>query len=101
MTTGEIISLVALCITLVGLIISFYFNIKKATKERDQERANNINNVAEIKSDIKSINSNVDEIKVKVEKIDDKIEKDHDKIIDFESRIRNLEKAVFSKGGIK
>ena len=99
MTNGEIISLIAVCLSFIGVLTSFLFSYKKATKERDQERESNIKNMAEIKNDTNNIRNNVDEIKVKVEKIDDKMEKDHDKLIEHENKIRNLEKEVFYKGG--
>ena len=99
MTRGEIYSLLAVCLSFLGVLTSFIFSYKRATKERDQERDSNVKNVTDIKNNISNIKENVDEIKVNVEKIDNKIEKDHDKIIEHENKIRNLEKEVFYKGG--
>lgn len=99
MTNGEIISLIAVSLSFIGVLTSFIFSYKKAIKERDQERESNIKNVYEIKNSIGSIKTNVDEIKEKVEKIDDKMESDHEKLIEHEQKIRNLEKEVFYKGG--
>lgn len=95
MTNGEIISLIAVCLSFIGVVISFYFSFRKANKERDQERENNIRNVVEIKNNIGSISTSVSEIKYKVERIDEKMQTDHEKLIEHETKIRNLEKEVF------
>ena len=95
MTNGEIISLIAVCLSFIGVVTSFVFSFRKASKERDQERESNIKNVAEIKNNISTINSSVSEIKYKVEKIDEKIQSDHERLIEHETKIRNLEKEVF------
>ena len=101
MTSGEITSLIAVCLSFLGVLTSFMFSYKRATKERDQERESNVKNVADIKNNISNIKENVDEIKVKVEKIDDKMESDHEKLIEHEQKIRNLEKEVFRGGANK
>lgn len=95
MTNGEIISLIAVCLSFIGVVISFIFSFRKASKERDQERENNIRNVIEIKNNIGSISSSVSEIKYKVERIDEKMQNDHEKLIEHETKIKNLEKEVF------
>ena len=95
MTTGEIISIIAVCLSFMGVLTSFIFSFRKASKERDQERESNIRNVAEIKNNIGSITSSVNEIKYKVERIDEKMQSDHEKLIEHETKIRNLEKEVF------
>ena len=95
MTNGEILSLIAVCLSFLGVLTSFVFSFRKANKERDQERESNIRNVAEIKNNISNINTSVSEIKYKVEKIDEKTQIDHEKTIEHETRIRNLEKEVF------
>lgn len=95
MTNGEIISIIAVCLSFMGVLTSFIFSFRKASKERDQERESNIRNVAEIKNNIGSITSSVNEIKYKVERIDEKMQSDHEKLIEHETKIRNLEKEVF------
>lgn len=95
MTNGEIISIIAVCLSFLGVLTSFVFSFKKASKERDQERESNIRNVAEIKNNIGSITSSVNEIKYKVERIDEKMQSDHEKIIEHDTKIKNLEKEVF------
>lgn len=100
MTNGELLSLIAVCLSFVSVLASFVFSYRKAVRERDQERESNIQNIAEIKSSVKLIKTNVDEIKEKVEKIDEKMLNDHERIIEHEQKIKNLEKVVF-KGGNK
>jgi len=95
MTNGEIISIIAVCLSFLGVLTSFVFSFRKASKERDQERESNIRNVAEIKNNIGSITSSVNEIKYKVERIDEKMQSDHEKIIEHDTKIKNLEKEVF------
>lgn len=95
MTNGEIISIIAVCLSFMGVLTSFIFSFRKASKERDQERESNIRNVAEIKNNIGSITSSVNEIKYKVERIDEKMQSDHEKLIEHETKIKNLEKEVF------
>ena len=95
MTNGEIISIKAVCLSFLGVLNSFVFSFRKASKERDQERESNIRNVAEIKNNIGSITSSVNEIKYKVERIDEKMQSDHEKIIEHDTKIKNLEKEVF------
>ena len=95
MTNGEIISIIAVCLSFLGVLTSFVFSFRKASKERDQERESNIRNVAEIKNNIGSITSSVNEIKYKVERIDEKMQSDHEKLIEHETKIKNLEKEVF------
>ena len=98
MTTGEIISIIALCISFFGTITAFLFNARRSNKERDDERDANTKNILTIKNDITNIASNISEIKRKIDKIEDKADNDHEKIIQHETRIRNLEKEVFKKG---
>lgn len=95
MTTGETISLIAVCLSFLAIIISFVFNSKKDNRERDEEKKRNIENIAEIKNNVNNIKSGVDDIKYKVEKIDVKMQNDHDKLTAHETRIKNLEKEVF------
>jgi len=95
MTTGEIISVIAVCLSFFGVVISFIFSSKKDNRERDEEKKSNIENIAEIKNNVNNIKSGVDDIKYKVEKIDEKMQNDHDKLTAHETRLRNLEKEVF------
>ena len=95
MTSGEIISIIAVCLSFMGVLTSFIFSFKKASKERDQERESNIRNVVEIKNNISSITTSVSEIKYKVERIDEKMQSDHEKLIEHDTKIKNLEKEVF------
>lgn len=95
MTNGEIISIIAVCLSFLGVLTSFVFSFRKASKERDQERESNIRNVSEIKNNIGSITASVNEIKYKVERIDEKMQSDHEKIIEHDTKIKNLEKEVF------
>ena len=96
MANGEIISIIAVCLSFLGVLTSFVFSFRKASKERDQERENNIRNVIEIKNNIGAISSSVSDIKYKVERIDEKMQNDHEKLIEHETKIRNLEKEVFN-----
>lgn len=98
MTTGEIISLIALCLSILVFISNFAFSYRKAENERDQERADNVQNIATIKNDISNINKSVLKLENKLDKIDEKTDSDHEKIIEHETRIKNIEKEVFKKG---
>lgn len=97
MATGEIISIIAVVLSFLGVLSSFIFSYKKADREREQERANNIENITVIKKDIISISTDISDIKKKFDKIDEKMNSDHDKITEHETRIKNLEKEVFNK----
>ena len=101
MSNGEILSLIAVSLSFIGVLTSFIFSYKKAIKERDTEREHNINNIAEIRNNISTIKTSVDDIKYKVEKIDEKMQNDHEKLVEHEQKIKNLEKEVFNKGGAK
>lgn len=98
MSNGEIISLIAVSLSFLGVLTSFVFSYRKATRERDQERENSLKNTMEIRNNMAIIKTSTDEIKYKVEKIDIKIQTDHERLIEHEQKIRNLEKEVF-KGG--
>ena len=98
MTTGEIISIIAVCLSFLGVLSSFIFSYRKADKERVQEREMNVKNIVTIKNDIENISTNIGEIKKKIDKIEEKADTDHEKIIQHEARIKNLEKTVFKKG---
>lgn len=98
MSTGEIISIIAVCLSFLGVLSSFIFSYKKADRERNQERELNVQNITTIKKDIANICEEIGEIKNKLNKMDDKRNNDHDIIINHESRITNLEKEVFKKG---
>ena len=97
MTAGEIISIIAVCLSFLGVLSSFIFSYRKADKERDQERETNVKNIVTIKNDITNISKDIGEIKRKIDKIEDRADTDHEKIIQHESRIKNLEKEVFNK----
>ena len=98
MSNGEIISLIAVSLSFLGVLTSFVFSYRKATRERDQERENSLKNTMEIRNNMAIIKTSTDEIKYKVEKIDIKIQTDHERLIEHEQKIKNLEKEVF-KGG--
>ena len=97
MTAGEIISIIAVCLSFLGVLSSFVFSYRRADKERDQERETNVKNIVTIKNDITNISKDTSEIKRKIDKIEDRADNDHEKIIQHESRIKNLEKEVFNK----
>lgn len=95
---GEIISVIAVCLSFLGVLSSFIFSFKKASKERDEERETNIKNITSIKKDISTISADISDMKRKFDRIDEKMSNDHDKIVNHETRIKNLEKEVFKKG---
>lgn len=95
MTNGEIFSLIAVILSFIGVVISFVFSYRKATKERDEERENNVTNIVTIKNNINNIKLSVDEIKEKIEKIDDRTQSDHERLIEHGQKINNLEKAAY------
>lgn len=98
MATGEILSIIAVSLSFLGVLSSFIFSYRKADKERAQEIKNNVENIVTIKNDITNISKDIGEIKRKIDKIEDRAETDHEKIIQHETRIKNLEKEVFKKG---
>lgn len=98
MATGEIISIIAVCLSFLGVLSSFIFSYKKADREREKERELNVENIVTIKNDITNISKDISEIKRKIDKIEDRADNDHEKIIQHETRIKNLEKEVFKKG---
>lgn len=100
MTTGEIISIIAVCISFFGVLSSFMFSNRRANKERDDEREINVKNIVTIKNDITNISENIIDIKRKIDKIEDRADNDHEKIIEHETRIKNLEKSVFNNKNI-
>lgn len=95
MGVGDILSLIAVCLSFVGVASSFVFSYKKADRERDQERELNIKNITTIKNKLDGMGDNVAEIKTKVDRIDDKLSKDHETIVEHEEKIKHLEKEVF------
>ena len=95
---GEIISVIAVCLSFLGVLSSFIFSFKKASKERDEERETNIKNITSIKKDISTISADISDMKRKFDRIDEKMSNDQDKIVNHETRIKNLEKEVFKKG---
>lgn len=99
MSIGEIISIIAVCLSFLGVLSSFIFSYKKADKEREAERELNVKNITTIKNDIKNINEAVVKLENKLDKIDEKMNSDHDKLVEHDTRIRNLENEVFKKGG--
>ena len=94
MSTGEIISIIAVCLSFLGVLSSFLFSYKKANKEAENERELNVIKITNIQNNITNICDDLQTINRKLDKIDN----DHDKIINHESRIINLEKEVFKKG---
>lgn len=95
MELGEIISIVAVVISFLGLIVSFIFSYRKIDKERDTERENNIRNITMIKEDIKSMAEKIENIEVKLSKIDEATN-NYDKAFERNTqRIIHLEKEVF------
>ena len=97
MSNSEIISVVAVILSFIGVISSFIFSYKKADRERDQEREMNIRNITTIKDDVKNMNNNLVEVKSKVEKIDESVCNLNNKIIEHDEKIKHLEKEVFHK----
>ena len=97
MSNGEIISIMAVILSFIGVVSSFVFSYKKADRERDQEREMNIRNITTIKDDVKNMNSNLVEVKSKVEKIDETVCNLNNKIIEHDEKIKHLEKEVFHK----
>ena len=98
MTSGEIISIIAVCISFLGVLSSFIFSYRKADREREKERELNVQNITIIKKEISNIGDDVNDIKAKLNKLSDKRDNDHDIIIKHEARITSLEKEVFKKG---
>lgn len=92
MTAGEIISIIAVVISFLGALTAFYFSMKKQNKEQVAEKSDENHNM-------KMLMADVAEIKAKVEKIDDRMFNDHEKVVEYEARIKNLEKEVFNKKG--
>lgn len=97
MTNGEIISIIAVCLSFIGITISFVFSYKKADREKDKEREDNLVVISEIKNDLTYVKINVKDIKDEVRGINDKMQHDHDKLVEHENKIKNLEKEVFKK----
>lgn len=97
MSTGELISIIAVCLSFLGLLISFIFSYKKDNRESDNEKEKDIANIVEIKSNIITIKSGIEDIKYNVKNLDIKMQNDHEKIIEHETKIKNLEKEVFKK----
>ena len=95
MSTGEIISIIAVVLSFLGVLSSFLFSYKKADREADKERELNVVKITNIQNDISNISGDIQSINKKLDKIDN----DHDTIINHESRIVNLEKEVFKKKG--
>lgn len=98
MSIGEIISIIAVLLSFIGVASSFMFSYKKADKERDQERELNVRNITTIKDDLGHVSTDVKDIRSKIDKIDDKINQDHAAIIEHETKIKNLEHEVFNRG---
>lgn len=94
MATGEVISIIAVCLSFIGVVSSFVFNYRKADKERSQERELNIKSITTIKNNIENISGDISDIKKKFDKIDDKMNSDHERIINHETRIQNLENKI-------
>lgn len=92
MTAGEIISIIAVVISFFGATTAFYFAMKKQNKEQTNEESEQNHNMKMLRADVA-------EIKVKVEKIDDRMFDDHEKVVEYEARIKNLEKEIFNKKG--
>jgi peptidoglycan hydrolase CwlO-like protein len=97
MSVSEIISLVAVILSFIGVASSFLFSYRKIDKERDQERELNIKNITTIKDNIGNINNNLVEVKNKVEKIDDTVWNLNNKLTEHDQKIKHLEKEVYKK----
>lgn len=95
---SEVTSIIAIGISFLGVVISFYFAFKKADKERVEEKELNVKNITTIKDDLTHMREDIGEIKTKVEKIDERTHEDHAKIVEHETKIKNLEKEVFGRG---
>lgn len=98
MLTEEIVSVLALCLSFVGVLSSFIFSTRKESKEHEKEREINVQNITTIRNDIATINEAFSKIEKQLDKIDEKIDSDHEKLIEHESRIKNLEKCIFKRG---
>lgn len=97
MNSGEIISIVAVCLSFLGVATSVYFSTRKVSKESEREKEKNIQNITTIKYDIGNVKSGVDEIKFNIKNINDRMRNDHDKLMEHDVKIKNIENEVFKK----
>lgn len=97
MTSGEIVSILAVAIAFCGMIISFVYSARKDGRESGKDRAAATATLSTIQNELRNIGANVERIERKVDKIDDRSEADHEKIIENDTKIKNLEKEVFKR----
>ena len=95
MQTGEIISLVAIIISFIGVVSSFIFSYKKADKERDAERELNIKTITNIKDNLQSIDKVVNKIDLKIEAINENVNEIDRKIVEHDTKIKSLEHEIY------
>jgi len=98
MLSEELVSVLALFLSFVGVLSSFIFSTRKETKEHEKEREINVQNITTIRNDIANFTESVSKIEKKLDKIDEKMDSDHEKLIDHENRIKNIEKHIFKRG---
>lgn len=97
MTSGEIISIMAVCISLLGVIVALIFSIRKDKREDTNEVKEDAATLATIQNELRNISANTERIERKVDKIEERSNGDHEKIVEHETKIKNLEKEVFKK----
>lgn len=98
MTSGEILSLLAVLIAFFGLVVTLIFSLRKDSAASRKEEAQNVRTLSTIQNDLQNIGDNIARIERKVDKIDERSNIDHEKIIENDTKIKNLEKEVFRKG---
>ncbi len=97
MSSGEIIAIMAVCISFLGVIVSFIFSFRKDGREADKDREEGAATLATIQNDLRNISANIERIERKVDKIEERSNGDHEKIVEHDTKIKNLEKEVFKK----
>lgn len=95
MSIGEILSLIAVCLSFIGVAVSFGFSYRKVDKERDSERELNVKQMTVMNDKLDSIGGTITEVRTDVKRIDEKMQNDHEVIIRHDQKINNLEAVVF------